>query len=226
MLGVSAARRESGSVHTMTALLRIVVLLLGVVASACAGGSERAGADTDSTAAPDAVATPTSQPTTAPTARATTPPATAAPSVPGREVATVTSVVDGDTIKVNLRGEVVTVRYIGMDTPETVAPNSPVQAYGPEATAANKRLVEGRTVLLEKDISETDRFGRLLRYVYVQDFTGETMVNAELVRLGFARVATFPPDVKYIPLFLELERAARASGAGLWSLPTATASPT
>lgn len=138
------------------------------------------------------------------------------------------SVIDGDTIRVSLRGQTVTVRYIGMDTPETVAPGRPVARFGPEATAANKALVEGKTVTLEKDISETDQFGRLLRYVYVTDFTGERMVNAELVRLGFARVATYPPDVKYANVFVELERQARAANAGLWGVSAApvTSAPT
>lgn len=141
------------------------------------------------------------------------------------------SVTDGDTIRVELGGRTVTVRYIGVDTPETVDPGRPVEPFGREASEANRRLVEGRTVLLEKDVSETDRFGRLLRYVYVEQFTGLVMVNAELVRLGYARIATFPPDVRYASLFLDLEREARAASRGLWaasaptSTPTRTASP-
>ncbi len=134
--------------------------------------------------------------------------------------------VDGDTIRVSLRGQTVTVRYIGMDTPETVAPGQPVARFGAEATAANKSLVEGKTVQLEKDVSETDSFGRLLRYVYVTDFTGERMVNAELVRLGFARVATYPPDVKHQGVFVELERQARAADAGLWAAEAPRPTPT
>ncbi|MBM4434098.1 MAG: hypothetical protein FJ028_03120, partial [Chloroflexi bacterium] len=144
---------------------------------------------------------------------------------PSRQQARVVSVTDGDTIRVELEGRTVTVRYIGMDTPETVAPGRPVERYGPEATEANRRLVEGRTVTLEKDVSETDSFGRLLRYVYVDQFSGVVMVNAELVRLGYARVATYPPDVKYVSLFLDLEREARARNAGLWAATT-SASPT
>lgn len=132
---------------------------------------------------------------------------------PERTSARVLSVVDGDTIRVAIGATSYPVRYIGMDAPEaTGAP----QPFAAEATDANRRLVEGREVLLEKDVSETDVFGRLLRYVYV-DVGGSTlMVNAELVRLGYARVATYPPDVAHQPELLALEREARAAGRGLW----------
>ena len=75
-------------------------------------------------------------------------------------------------------------------------------------------MVDGQTVLLEKDISETDRFGRLLRYVYLDS---RTMANAALVEAGLARVSTFPPDVKYMELLIELEQNAQASGVGMWA---------
>jgi len=124
----------------------------------------------------------------------------------------VVHVVDGDTIDVNLGGKIFRVRYIGVDTPETVHPSQPVECMGREASAFNKQLVEGKIVRLEKDISETDKYGRLLRYIYV----GETFVNAELVRQGLAQVSTYPPDVKYQDLYLQLQREARAAGRGLW----------
>jgi micrococcal nuclease len=124
----------------------------------------------------------------------------------------VTRVVDGDTIDVQIDGTEYTVRYIGIDTPETVHPSQPVGCFGPEASARNKALVEGQTVGLEKDVSETDRFGRLLRYVWV----GGEMVNAALVRDGYAQSSTYPPDVKHQDLFIELQRQAREAGRGLW----------
>lgn len=99
---------------------------------------------------------------------------------------------DGDTIDVLIDGEEFRLRYIGMDTPERG------ELGFAEATAANVALVSGKTVTLEKDISETDRFGRLLRYVYVD---GE-MVNMRLVEDGYAIPATFPPDVRYQEQFL------------------------
>jgi micrococcal nuclease len=137
----------------------------------------------------------------------------------GRTEARVVDVVDGDTIKVDVDGQVYTVRYIGIDTPETVHPDEPVEWMGPEASEANRKLVEGQTVYLEMDVSETDRYGRLLRYVYLAD---GLFVNAELVRLGYAHAVTFPPDVKYQDLLLEMQREAREAGRGLWASPQPT----
>jgi len=122
-------------------------------------------------------------------------------------------VFDGDTIRVSIDGREYTLRYIGIDTPETVRPDHPVEWMGPEATAANQALVGGQTVYLEKDVSETDRYGRLLRYVYLAD---GTMVNAELVRQGFAHSSAYPPDVKHQDLLDRAEREAREAGRGLW----------
>lgn len=126
--------------------------------------------------------------------------------------ARVVRVVDGDTIRVTFGGREHAVRYIGVDTPESVDPRRPVQPLGKEASARNKELVEGKTVRLEKDVSETDRFGRLLRYVYVDD----QMVNATLVQEGYARAVSYPPDVKHQELFRRLEREAREAKRGLW----------
>ena len=127
--------------------------------------------------------------------------------------ANVVRVIDGDTIEVDISGKLYTVRYIGIDTPETVHPTRGEEPYGKEASVKNRELVEGKEVHLEKDVSETDKYGRLLRYVWVDDL----MVNAELVRLGYAQVATYPPDVKYQDLFLKLQREAREAGRGLWA---------
>lgn len=126
-----------------------------------------------------------------------------------KETYLVTRVIDGDTIETE-RGD--KVRYIGIDTPETVDPRRPVQFFGKEAAEKNRQLVEGKMVGLEKDISETDKYGRLLRYVWI----GEIMVNLVLVKEGYARVSTYPPDVKYQALFIEAEKEAREKGLGLW----------
>jgi micrococcal nuclease len=131
----------------------------------------------------------------------------------------VVNVVDGDTIDVQISGRELRVRYIGIDTPETVHPTRGEEPYGREASARNRELVEGQTVYLEKDVSETDRYGRLLRYVWLDE---ETMVNAVLVAEGYAQVSTYPPDVKYTDHFLELQRMAREDGRGLWGLAKAT----
>lgn len=121
----------------------------------------------------------------------------------------VTRVIDGDTIEIK-GGE--KVRYIGIDTPETVHPSKPVQCFGKEAALKNKKLVEGKRVRLEKDVSETDKYGRLLRYVYV----GEVFVNKILVRDGYAFSSTYPPDVKYQDIFSKAEKEAREADRGLW----------
>jgi len=121
-------------------------------------------------------------------------------------------VVDGDTIHVEIEGKDYRLRYIGMDTPETVDPRRPVGCLGKEASERNRQLVEGRTVGLEKDVSETDSFGRLLRYVWVED----RMVNAVLVEEGYALASTYPPDVRYSGHFASLQAQAREGQRGLW----------
>lgn len=132
----------------------------------------------------------------------------------------VTRVVDGDTIEIE-GGQ--RVRYIGIDTPETVDPRKPVQCFGVEASNKNKDLVSGKRVRLEKDVSETDRYGRLLRYVYV----GNIFVNLELVKRGYAYASSYPPDVKYQNLFTDAQREAKEQNKGLWgSCPMASQTPT
>jgi micrococcal nuclease len=129
--------------------------------------------------------------------------------------ARVVRVVDGDTIRVQLPSGEEAVRYIGIDTPESVKPGSPVECFAKKASAFNARLVEGERVRLVRDVEERDRYGRLLAYVYrVRD---GLFVNAELVRRGYATVATFPPNVAHERDFRRLARRARMSGRGLWS---------
>jgi micrococcal nuclease len=125
----------------------------------------------------------------------------------------VTRVIDGDTIEVQVDGHSFRVRYIGIDTPETAHPQRRFECFGREAAERNRQLVEGKTVGLEKDVSETDSFGRLLRYVWSQG----RMVNAVLVDEGFALASTFPPDVRYADLFVTLQARAREAGRGLWA---------
>lgn len=141
----------------------------------------------------------------------------------------VAEVIDGDTIRLTT-GE--TVRYIGIDTPEISHPQRGVECFGREAKRKNEELVLNQFVRLEKDVSGTDRYGRLLRYVYagketffanptdntksVKNVSSSVFVNETLVRNGYARAATFPPDVKYQSLFLEAEREARENKRGLW----------
>jgi endonuclease YncB( thermonuclease family) len=120
------------------------------------------------------------------------------------EVGRVTRVIDGDTIDVDLDGEIVRVRYLGANTPERDEP-----CYS-DAVRANRELVEGETVRLVMDTTDTDRFDRLLRYVYV----GDTLVNGELVRQGFAEVVLYEPDGRFYETFLQYERDARRNRLG------------
>lgn len=121
----------------------------------------------------------------------------------------VSRVIDGDTIEI-AGGE--RVRYIGLDAPEMVEPEKPVECFGPEATAKNKELVEGKIVRLEKDTTDRDKYNRLLRYVYA----GETLVNLELVKLGFARAWAYPPDLKYQDQINAAQQSAKKLKNGLW----------
>lgn len=126
----------------------------------------------------------------------------------------VTEVIDGDTIKVE--GDT-TVRLIGIDTPETKDPRRPVGCFGKEAANETKSLLSNKVVILQKDVSETDKYGRLLRYVFLPLENGQTLfVNDYLVREGFAKVLTYPPDVKYNERLRQAEREARDSKKGLW----------
>ena len=123
------------------------------------------------------------------------------------DTATVTRVIDGDTIIIDTGHRV---RYIGIDTPE-VYPER--EAYGMEAWQANRQLVEGKQVSLERDVSEKDKYGRLLRYIYADDI----FVNAELVRQGLAEAKAYPPDTKYQDLLEQVEKEARRAGRGMWA---------
>ena len=131
------------------------------------------------------------------------------------DVARVQRVVDGDTIVVRLDGRTERVRYIGMDTPESVKPGTPVQCFAKKASAENERLVAGREVRLVPDVEQRDRYGRLLAYVYRA--SGGPMVNEVLVRSGYARPLTIPPNVRHAEQFVALAGQAREAGRGLWS---------
>ena len=124
--------------------------------------------------------------------------------------AVVERVVDGDTV-VLVGGE--RVRYIGVDTPELHHPKKNVQPYAREAMEFNRRLVEGQKVRLEMDVEPKDKYGRTLAYVYLED---GRLVNAELLKEGYAQLLTIPPNVRYVDLFTGLQRQAREAKRGLW----------
>jgi micrococcal nuclease len=172
-----------------------------------------------STTTVTAVPTKTKIPTYTPTPLPTLPGANSfscIPRVTKRETGTVVGVIDGDTVDVQLEdGQVYRVRYIGMDTPEQG------ELFYNESTAKNSELVAWQEVILIQDVSETDQYDRLLRYVIV----GDTFVNYELVREGFAQPATFPPDVACVDVFKAAQENARKDEIGLWA-PTPTPYPT
>lgn len=145
--------------------------------------------------------------------KATDSPPGAGPVVlPHGDRARVDRVVDGDTVIVG--GE--RVRLIGIDAPESVKPDSPVECYGPEASVALTRLLpRGTPVILEYDIERRDRFDRTLAYVWLAD--SARLVNTVLVGQGFATVATFPPNVKHLGDLEVAEDEARAADRGLWA---------
>ena len=122
------------------------------------------------------------------------------------EISHVTRVIDGDTIEIEGGHKV---RYIGIDTPEKG------DCFESQATTRNKELVLNKKVTLKKDVSETDRYGRLLRYVYVDDI----FVNNQLVVEGYAQASSYPPDIAQQTVFRESERAAREKQIGLWGFP-------
>lgn len=133
-----------------------------------------------------------------------------------KRAAKVVRVVDGDTIKVKLGNRVETVRYIGVDTPETVAPGKPVECYGREASAFNHDLVDRREVELTFDRERRDRYGRLLAYVRLSK-KPDHVANAELLRRGLAKPMAIPPNTARAREFKRLASNARRSGRGLWS---------
>ena len=194
--------------NSLTALAFLAGMLAG-----CAGAPApptALPAATGSSVAPAATAASTSPSVDVPS------PATGEFAPTGQvEEARVVRVIDGDTIVIDRGLGDERLRYIGMDTPETVKPGTAVEWMGLEASAANKALVEGQTVVLEKDVSETDQFGRLLRHVWLRDTTW-LLVDLELVRGGFAWVSTYPPDVKYADLYLAGQVEAREHERGLW----------
>ena len=130
---------------------------------------------------------------------------------------TVVRIVDGDTIRVRVGDQIHSVRYIGINTPELHHPRRGEEPGGREAAEINRALVGSRQIRLEMDVQTRDRYGRLLAYVWV----GDVMVNAELVRRGYAQVMTVPPNVRHQALFVKLQREAREAGRGLWRSRTA-----
>jgi micrococcal nuclease len=131
---------------------------------------------------------------------------------PPSVAATVARVVDGDTVEIEFEGRRDDLRLIGVDTPETVKPGTPVQCFGPRASSFTHRRLEGRRVRVYFGVERRDVYGRLLGYLRLDG----GMFNAALVRRGLARSLTIPPNDRYAALFHRLELAAARAGRGLW----------
>ena len=130
--------------------------------------------------------------------------------------ATVDRVVDGDTVDMIIDGTEERVRLIGIDTPETKKADTPVECFGPEATAFTQSLLpEGTPVYLERDVEARDIYGRLLAYAYVVE--SGAFVNLEIVRGGYAQTLTIPPNVAHTSEFVDAARAAERDNVGLWA---------
>lgn len=148
---------------------------------------------------------------------ATPPSSTSAPApdasvIPeGTQKSLVARVIDGDTIELEDGRKV---RLIGVDTPETVHPQKEVEYYGKEASDFTRSMLEGKKVYLEYDVQLTDKYGRTLAYVWLED---GTLFNELLLLEGFAQVATFPPNIKYVERFLGAQKHARENCKGLWA---------
>lgn len=137
-------------------------------------------------------------------------------TIEGAKTYDVIRVVDGDTIKVNINGKEESVRFLLVDTPETVHPDKPVQPFGKEASQFVKERLSGKQVQLELDISERDKYGRLLMYVY--DEEGNSIQEA-LLKRGLARVAyIYNPNVKYVDRYQAIQREAQEKAVGIWSI--------
>ncbi|MEG1990418.1 MAG: thermonuclease family protein [Clostridia bacterium] len=137
------------------------------------------------------------------------------------EKAYVSRIVDGDTIEVIISNKKYKVRFIGVNCPEYT---SKVEYYGKESTEYTTNLLKNKYVYLEKDISNTDKYNRLLRYIWLEipnnnsvEETQNKMFNSILLSNGYAQIATYPPDIKYVDIFKDISIKARKNNTGLWN---------
>ncbi len=201
------------------------IVLLALLLVAC-----RAASSTNPTTPahqPIGVLTPVSSPrlpatATATPARSARVPTTATPAIAG-EIAQVVTVIDGDTLTVRTASGEAVVRLIGIDAPERGhASGQPAECFFEEATAMLRLLTSpGTIVVLERDVSQTDRYGRLLRYVWIEQNGRRLLVNEELVRQGAAVARRYPPDVRYADRLEAAQRQAQRERRGLWGACTA-----
>ena len=173
----------------MSAATLVAVLLIG----SCSGGNSGSPTTPDASITTSAAATTTNGPKQG-------------------SNALVTRVIDGDTVEVDFQGRTFTVRLIGIDTPESVAPDEPVQCFAVEASSYTTQRLDGERVRLQFDVERIDPYGRTLAYVWL----GSELFNETLVREGYAFVTTYPPNVRYVDRFRAAQREARSEGRGAW----------
>lgn len=128
--------------------------------------------------------------------------------------AKVERIIDGDSAVISFNDQTEKVRFIGVDTPETVHPEKGEQPYGKEASNYTKSRLEGQSVELEFDVQERDQYGRILAYIWI----GDEHFNLTLVQEGYAVASTWPPNVKYADLYRKAQREAREADKGLWGI--------
>ncbi len=193
------------------------ILVLLLVLTACAPAASPDGAATRSAPVSPLVTPAGLRTPDQPADRRAVTATPSAGSAPSADRATVHTVIDGDTLTVRTaRGEAV-VRLIGIDAPERGSDGRPPECYYEEATRVLAELAPpGTVVLLERDISETDQYGRLLRYVWIDRNGQRSLLNEELVRRGAAVAREYPPDTRYADRLAAAQRVAQANGAGLW----------
>jgi len=217
------------------ALLAVLLILVMVVSAAC--GSTSAPSGTDPSTSPgttESTTTEQDQPAQQGEAARDAGEQAQEPDLPaGVTEAKVVRVIDGDTIEVEYVAgaelPATRIRLIGINTPEST---TRVEPYGKQASDYTKQQLEGKTVWLEKDVSETDKYGRALRYVWLTQPPADPseqeirthLFNAVLVLNGYAQVATYPPDVKYVDYFTKFQREAREKNRGLWALSASSES--
>lgn len=238
---VELEKKRSTEMQRLAATLIVLMSMVVLVLSGCAGSGQESSSSATSpiqrSSASSSLSSASSSTPTSSNANSSTSPAssnlaseqsaatahTSSATTPQNDLAsrgtlvTVSEVVDGDTIHIYPAVDGLTdVRLIGVDTPETHKPGTPVQPYGPQASAFTTGMLQGKKVALEFDVQKIDPYGRLLAYVWS---TPTTMFNETLLRRGYAQLATYPPNVKYVDQFREDQAEARAAGRGLWGLP-------
>lgn len=218
-LGIGS-RRAGGVVVSATLLLVAVGVLLGQPSDETRLASSLSTEDNSPSPAPTSLTSPTASHSPSPSPAPS--PTSAVPVI----AAAVIRVIDGDTAEMSLQGRSERVRFIGMDAPERGRP------YFNEATAYTTQLIGGKTLFLESDIGQRDRYGRLLAYLWLSEpFTIDeasiraSMVNARLLLEGYASVMTIPPNIRYVDWFTSFQTESRNQGRGLWAQPVPSAPP-